>query len=186
MMGFQNSTFPLAIYGCLDCFSRKIIFLYVWESNLDPLLVGSFYMQYLVEAKEMSRYLRLDKGTETGIMATIHTYLISKQDNLMDDPTSSVQFGPSTSNKIERWWKDLHERMELFIKEQLLRLCHNYDPESQLDRDCIKYIFIPVLQRECDIFSKMWNSHRIRLQKGLELPTGVPNHMFEMPRKFWL
>ena len=130
MMGFQNSTFPLAIYGCLDCFSRKIIFLYVWESNSDPLLVGSFYMQYLVEAKEMSRYLRLDKGTETGIMATIHTYLISKQDNLMDDPTSSVQFGPSTSNKIERWWKDLHERMELFIREQLLRLCHNYDPES--------------------------------------------------------
>ena len=143
-------------------------------------------MECLVESKEMSRYLRLYRGIETGIMATIHTYLISKQINLMDDPTESVQFGPSTSNKIERWWKDLHERMELFIKEQLLRLRHNhdYDPESKLDRDCLKYIFIPVLQRECNIFSNMWNSHRIRAQNGLELPTGVSNHMFACPEKF--
>ena len=76
--------------------------------------------------------------------------------------------------------------MELFIKEQLLRLRHNhdYDPESQLDRNCMKYIFIPILQRECDVFAKMWNSHRIGAQKGLGLPTGVPNHMFECPESF--
>ena len=37
LMGFQNNTFPLAIYGCLDTFSRKIIFLKVWMSNSDPI-----------------------------------------------------------------------------------------------------------------------------------------------------
>ena len=134
----------------------------------------------------MSRYLRLDRGTETGLMATIRTYLMSKHNELMEDPSESVQFGAITSNKIERWWKDLHERMELFIKEQLLRLRHNhdYDPQSKMDRDCLKYVFIPVLQRECNIFVNLWNSHRIRAQKGLELPTGVPNHMFACPEKF--
>ena len=37
MMGFQNLTFPLGIYGFLDTFSRKIMFLKVWDSNSDSL-----------------------------------------------------------------------------------------------------------------------------------------------------
>lgn len=185
LMGFQNSTFPLAIYGCLDCFSRKLMFIKVWESNSNPLIIAKFYMEYLVNSKEMPRFLRIDKGTETGDMGTIHTYLIDKHGNF-ENPTDSVVYGPSTSNKIERWWRDLHERMELFIKQELRNLLHNfdYDPVSELDRDCLKFIFIPVVQRECDIFADLWNSHRIRAQKGLELPTGVPNHIFACPGQF--
>ena len=33
LMGYQNSTFPLAIYGCLDTASRKLLWLRVWTSN---------------------------------------------------------------------------------------------------------------------------------------------------------
>ena len=44
-------------------------------------------------------------------MATIQTYLSSKVSDL-DDPVHSVIYGPSTTNKIEREWKDLHERLE--------------------------------------------------------------------------
>ena len=33
LMGFQNCTFPIAIYGCLDTFPRKILFLKVWNGN---------------------------------------------------------------------------------------------------------------------------------------------------------
>jgi len=40
MMGYQNSTFPPAIYGCLDTFSRKIMFLNVWDGNSEPMLIG--------------------------------------------------------------------------------------------------------------------------------------------------
>ena len=51
MMGFQNSTFPLAIYGCLDTFSRKIIFLKVWNGNSCPILIAKFCMQYLLDSR---------------------------------------------------------------------------------------------------------------------------------------
>lgn len=30
LMGYQNSTFPLAIYGCMDTASRKLLWLRVW------------------------------------------------------------------------------------------------------------------------------------------------------------
>ena len=33
--------------------------------------------------------------------------------------------------------------------------------------------------REC-----VWNNHRRRKQKGKELPTGVPEHMFQFPEKY--
>ena len=47
-----------------------------------------------------------------------------------------IMYGPSTQNKIERWWKELHERMEAFFKNQLSSLIdrHLYDPTSDLDR----------------------------------------------------
>ncbi len=185
MMGFQNSTFPVAIYGCLDTFSRKIIFLHVWKGNSDPVIVGNFYMQRLVETEMMPNYLRLDKGTETGTMATIHVYLHGKQGDL-NEPSDSVIFGPSTSNKIERWWRDLHERMEKHIKAYLVLLLNSraYDPQNLRDRKLMSYLFIPVLQRECDVFAKLWNAHRIRHQVGIELPSGVPNHMQAFPEKY--
>ena len=185
MMGFQNSTFPLAIYGCIDTFSRKIIFLHVWKGNSDPVVVGSFYVHHLLQSEMMPNYLRLDKGTETGIMATVHTYLHSKQGDL-NKPTDSVMFGPSTSNKIERWWRDLHERMEKDIKASLIFLLQSgdYDPQSLRDRKIMSYLFIPVLQRECNIFAKLWNAHRIRHQVGIGLPSGVPSHMYAFPEKY--
>ncbi len=169
MMGFQNSTFPRAIYGCLDTFSRKIIFLRVWKGNSNPAVVGNFYMQHLVETEIMRNYPGLDKGTEIGTMATIHAYLREKQGDL-DELVDSIIFGPSTSNKIERWWRDLHERMEKDFKACLTLLFNTklYDPHNLRDRKLMAYLFIPVLQRECDTFAKLWNTHQIRHEAGIE------------------
>ena len=44
----------------------------------------------------ISKYLRLDKGTETGHTATIHAFLRQDQDN---EP-ETVFYGPSTNNKV--------------------------------------------------------------------------------------
>eukprot|EP00794_Sanderia_malayensis_P002044 gene2044-2323_t len=30
----------------------------------------------------------------------------------------------------------------------------------------------------------MWNNHRIRGQKNLQLPSAIPNHMFSFPDKY--
>lgn len=42
-------------------------------------------------------------------------------------------------------------------------------------------MFIPVVQCECNIFVRHWNSHRIRVQDKLEIPAGVPDHIFSFP-----
>eukprot|EP00112_Aurelia_sp_Birch-Aquarium-sp1_P022851 Seg659.2 transcript_id=Seg659.2/GoldUCD/mRNA.D3Y31 product="hypothetical protein" protein_id=Seg659.2/GoldUCD/D3Y31 len=85
--------------------------------------------------------LRLDKGTETGIITTIHGYLRKDNEDMkdMDHDTvcnETVIYGPSTSNKIERWWKDLHERLEKYFKLPLHDLLENgyYNPQDPTDR----------------------------------------------------
>ena len=34
------------------------------------------------------------------------------------------------------------------------------------------------------MFKTLWNSHRIRNQQGLELPIGIPSHMFQFPENY--
>ena len=61
-------------------------------------------------------------------MATIHLFLLNRQ-GIMDDPTDSIIYGPSTINK----------RLEKFFKEQLTALLRGreYDPHVALDRQLL-------------------------------------------------
>ena len=44
--------------------------------------------------------------------------------------------------------------------------------------------YISAVQKECDISVENWNSHRIKEQIDLCLPTGFPNHMFSCPDNY--
>jgi len=87
----------------------------------------------------------MGKGTETGKMAATHSYLISKQD-FFENHVDSVVYGPSTTNNIERWWRNLHERLEAYFKQQLKTLLEqrDYDPCDEIDRRLLGYVFTPV------------------------------------------
>ena len=110
-------------------------------------LIFGVYVFLLV----IPRTLRVDRGTETDVMATIHCFLREKHGDL-EDPTDAVLYGPSTQNKIERWWRYLHERMERFFKDQLKSLVESgeYDSSDKIDRHEILVTVVPVLDiRDC-------------------------------------
>ncbi|XP_078487929.1 uncharacterized protein LOC144745874 [Ciona intestinalis] len=131
--------------------------------------------------------MRLDKGTETGIMATMHAFL-RKSHIDVTDASDTVIYGKSTSNQIERWWKELHERLEKYFKRQLMSLkdLGHYNPDIALDRDILAFVYIPVLEKEMKVFVDNWNTHRIRYQRGTYLPNGIPNHIYNFPENYGL
>ena len=59
--------------------------------------VSVFWIYFFPQV--ISNNLRLDKGTETGYMATIHSYL-RQQGDAASNGTDAVHYGPSTSNKV--------------------------------------------------------------------------------------
>jgi len=52
-------------------------------------VIGKKYFQFLFESKKLPKRLRLDRGTETGKMASIQFFLADKL-NLFEDPVDSV------------------------------------------------------------------------------------------------
>lgn len=99
LMGYQNSTFPLAIYGSIDTASRKILWLRIWDSNSDPKRIGRRYLEHLYQMKRIASMIRVDKGTETGIMTTMHLFLRQYHGDM--DAFDTVLYGPSTSNQVQ-------------------------------------------------------------------------------------
>lgn len=97
LMGYRNNIFPIAIYGCIDTASRKILWIKVWVSNSNPSLPAKWYLQYLNTTKRIADYIRVDCGTEVGDLTTIHAFLKRKD---FDHPENTVCFGPSTSNQV--------------------------------------------------------------------------------------
>jgi len=51
LMGWHKFEYPLAIHGCVDTFSRKIIWLRAWPSNSSPKLPVKLYYEAIVENK---------------------------------------------------------------------------------------------------------------------------------------
>ena len=103
-------------------------FISVWDSN--PPTIGLRYIQHLFETKRLTFNIRMDCGTETGKLAAIHAFLCDNRDDV-DDSTDLLSMAPAITNKIERW-RDLHERMEVYFKQQLSELLQtgSYDPNS--------------------------------------------------------
>ena len=115
LMGFQNNVFPLAIYGSIDTDSRKIMWLKIWTSNSDPRLIARWYLEFLYEQKIMPSMLRVDKGTETGIMTTMHAFLRKDHEDM--DPVDTVVYGPSTSNQVSMNTVPKLKSIDIFIRQ---------------------------------------------------------------------
>ena len=98
LMGYQNSMFPLAVYGAIDTASRKILWLKIWISNSSPKRIGLWYLEQLYETKTIPSMICVDKGTESGVMATTHAYLRQNHGDM--DAADTVLYGPSTSNQV--------------------------------------------------------------------------------------
>ena len=145
------------------------------HSNSNRLIIGKDYLKFLYEVRHLPLLIRLDRGTETTTLATMHS-------SIHDSP-DFVIYGASTSDTIKRWWKELHERLELYFKRQLKCLLDSrlYNPHDLLDRKLLFYIYEPIISRQCELCVDYWNSHRIHAQSDTMLPAGVPNHMFEFP-----
>ncbi len=60
-----------------------------------------------------------------------------------------------------------------------------YDPDDEVDRHLLAFVFIPVIQKEMNIFREtIWNSHRVRSQKEAQMPKGIPNHLYSFPESY--
>ena len=87
--------FPM--HGCIDGFSRRILWLKVARSNNSPEIPGQYYIETVAELGGVPVELVTDLGTENGLTASMQCYLRENND--------AHRYVPSPRNqRIEGWW----------------------------------------------------------------------------------
>lgn len=96
--------FGFSIHGCVDGFSRRIIWLELQRSNKNPRCIASYFLKNVKAARGCPVRVFTDPGTENGFVAGIQCYL--RADGLDEyGGSKSHKYVPSTSNqRIECQW----------------------------------------------------------------------------------
>ena len=68
----------------------------MWKSNSDPNLVGRWYFDHLFNTQVIPSKLRMNRGTETGLLATLHVFLRCDHGDMT--PEDTVEYGSFTSS----------------------------------------------------------------------------------------
>ena len=124
-----------ALYGGIDGFSRKVLWLNVSTTNNDPLVVANYFLQCVTRYKMAPKQLRFDRGNENIYCQDIQTFLTKTED--------SYRYGSSVRNqRIEalcsrllrfrvHWWVEFFRTMgsdgiykgEFILHYELLYFC---------------------------------------------------------------
>ena len=67
--------FGFSIHGCVDGFSRRIIWLEVQRSNKNPRAVAKYFLKCVKASRGCPTRVYTDPGTENGVIAGIQCYL---------------------------------------------------------------------------------------------------------------
>lgn len=185
--GFDKlKPFGFAIHGCVDGFSRRIIWLEVASSNNNPSLIATYYLEAVLHSGLVPRILRCDAGTENTYIKFLQPFFRHHHSDAMAGMKSFI-VGKSTANQqIERWWRSLKQQgidwwIHLFKD---LRDSKTYDSDNCLHIECLKFCFMPSLQAELDRIAIEWNSHGTRKQKNVECPSGKPDVLYFSPQLY--
>ncbi|KAJ8685200.1 hypothetical protein QAD02_020993 [Eretmocerus hayati] len=175
-----------AIHGCVDGCSRKVIWLEVATTNNDPRVVAYYFLEGICEHECVPIILRSDRGTENQLVEVIQRVLRNEH---ADPDAQHYCFikGKSVHNeRIEKYWKQLRNStlgfyIDLFRAMEETKVL---DQSDIVQVELLRYCFGKTIQNDLRQSTKEWNEHRIRLQKDIEAPCGIPNMIYHCPEHF--
>ena len=174
--------YGLCISGCIDGFSRRLIWLEVARTNRNPLLICAYFLQSIQDLNTVPSVVRVDRGTENCHIATCQKLLRANHEDSLRDV--AVMYGSSNHNqRIERYWSYLRT----VLLQDYMNLFKDYissgvvDTSNRLHMECIAYCFLPLIRCELQAVFRSWNSHQVRKMKHSGLPSGIPNVLYEHP-----
>ena len=176
--------FGFLLHGCIDGFSRRLIWLEVSSSNKIPEITGKFYLDAVRQLQSIPKKLKADDGTEYAIIQPIHILL---QDAVGDNNSvNSFSFVPSMHNqRIEAYWSKLRQDRIGWWKDFFRDMVdlELFNPASRVLVDCLKFCFIGVLRKELKEMAEEWNEHIIS-KRSNGGPSGRPDTMYFLPHLF--
>ncbi|CAD6232719.1 GSCOCG00012228001-RA-CDS, partial [Cotesia congregata] len=175
--------FGFAIHGCIDGFSRKVLWLDVATSNNKPEIIAYYYLTTVQKLKLVPTLIRSDYGTENCLVEALQQSLRFYHDDSLSGWKSFIK-GKSTSNqRIESYWSQLRRHgLDFWINLfKDLRERDFYNDSSMIHVECLRFCFGHLIRAELETIRHEWNRHRIRKQKNRHIAPGKPNCLYYLP-----
>ncbi|KAF3850028.1 hypothetical protein F7725_019747 [Dissostichus mawsoni] len=165
--------YGICINGCIDGYSRKIIWLNAYTTSSDPKLIGGYYMEAVQRLGGCPRLVRaiLEQKMAMFEAFSVSSYLLAQTAPMK--ATWREPAPPINESSIEcaEFW------MCLFGD---LRDNGHFDG-GFLDKSLLQFCCMGLIQDELDDTAQVWNAHTIRPSRNLNVPSGRPNVMYAVP-----
>lgn len=163
------------IHGCIDGWSRKILWLKVTKSNNNPEIIANFYLDLVSQLGGCPVKLRTDCGTENGTMAAMQCTLKSNID-------AHIYGTSPTNQRIEGWWSFLRKNRSSWWIDFFKNLVEQdiFNPANELQTECLWICFSQIIQNDLNLVKDHWNTHRIR-RSSHSTVSGRPDELFLLP-----
>jgi len=170
------------IHGCIDGYSRKMIWLTFVKSNNDPYTVGKLYFDAVEEMGRAPNRVRTDCGTENVFISASQCFL--RRDHNDDHAGEKAHiYGSSHHNqRIEAWWSQFRKMKTQYMMTFFRKMVTSgeYNADDEIQKACIQFCFGDLIQSELDNCKEFWNSHYIRKSQRSQTH-GRPNVLYHTP-----
>ena len=138
--------YGIAINGCIDGYSRYMVWLEANYTASDPKVIGGYFMTAVETLKGFPEFIRADRGTENGIVEQLQTFFHETINN--PNASGHFKYGRSTANqRIENWWCFLRKQCTEFWMSFFHALRQNgHFNGDRLEQELIRFVFMETIQ----------------------------------------
>ena len=131
--------FGLCINGCIDGYSRNIIWVKATYSSSDPKIIAGHFIDAVCGLGGSPLKVRGDMGTENGHVAEMQRFLT---------PNGTFIYGKSTGNqRIEMFWRHLRNGCcQRWIVQMQYMVDQDLFDGGKLDINLVQHVFMHLLQ----------------------------------------
>ena len=164
------------IHGCVDGFSRKVLWMQVASTNNDSLVVANYFLRCVKKFEIAPKRLRMDKGTENIYCEDLQQFFTNNIDG--------VRYGASTRNqRIEAYWSRLKKYRLSWWINFFKAMCNEglYLPHLEIHQEVLLFVFLPIIEKEINEFVRTWNARVVR--QSAAAPGGRADLLFSVPER---
>lgn len=141
--------FGIAINGCIDGYSRYVVWLEAATTNSDPKVIASYYIQSVKENGGCPKRIRTDLGTENTYIEKMQVFLRREHPDEFSGERSYLS-GKSTHNqRIEWFWGLLRKEMGQYFMDLFSVLGSDVNDLYRgdiVDKNLVQFCFLEVIQ----------------------------------------